>query len=77
MMLKDQECQDCGTAIGQAHLEWCHAEMLRKVQQAAWQEGYGAGVIDERTAQVMEYPAAPARCNPYDFLKEMWVEPNV
>lgn len=41
------------------------AEHDRKVRAEAWDEGYQAGVHDERIAAGWDYPATPGRANPY------------
>lgn len=41
------------------------AEHDRQVAAEAWNEGYQAGVHDERIAAGWDYPATPGRANPY------------
>ena len=51
------ECRDCGREGEHAH--WCHLEMIRGIQEKAWDEGYIAGVDDSR------YEPGYGAVNPY------------
>lgn len=51
--------------VGVAEFDTWLAEHDRQIAEAAWSEGYQAGVHDERIAAGWDYPATPGRANPY------------
>lgn len=54
------QCVADAGGYAEGFIEW-----VNEVRAAAWDEGYQAGVHDERIAAGWDYPATPGRANPY------------